>query len=224
MQTARLLHRVQQLPHCATLLSSLVLLLVTLPTHLQILEMGDSKSQGNSAGQALSSEGVFYLALLALQFGVQPLLIKEFTSYGLDKSGIVIIGELVKLVACTFMLLKSGEAANALASWKFYDALRCAGLPAVVYSVQNVAIQTAVQNMDGLTFNLLNQSKIIFTAICLYFMMGRKQSIQQCFALLGLFGKSLHPEKLWMKYLHAFNRVAPCLSIRTVVQSFFLES
>ena len=33
-------------------------------------------------------------------------------------------------------------------------------------------IQTAVANMDGLTFNLLNQTKILFTAICLYFIMG----------------------------------------------------
>ena len=35
------------------------------------------------------------------------------------------------------------------------------------YTIQNLLIQTAYQHIDGLTFNLLNQAKTLFTAICL---------------------------------------------------------
>eukprot|EP00035_Acanthoeca_spectabilis_P003982 m.97394 g.97394 ORF g.97394 m.97394 type:complete len:122 (-) comp12398_c0_seq1:64-429(-) len=41
-----------------------------------------------------------------------------------------------------------------------------------------------------LTFNLLNQSKILFTAFMLYVMMGRGQSLMQCIGLFGLFAAS----------------------------------
>lgn len=64
-------------------------------------------------------------------------------------------------------------------------------VPAMVYAVQNVMIQISLQNLDGLTFNLLNQSKTIFTAVALFLIMGRKQSLPQVAALLGLLGASV---------------------------------
>ena len=70
--------------------------------------------------------------------------------------------------------------------WSFKDALQCAGVPAAVYAFQNICIQMAYQNMDPILFNLLNQTKIVFTAIMVYVLMGKKQTFGQCLALLML--------------------------------------
>jgi UDP-sugar transporter A1/2/3 len=45
--------------------------------------------------------------------------------------------------------------------------------------------------LDGLTVNLINQTKTIFTAICVYLLLGRRQSGLQCVALAMLFGASV---------------------------------
>jgi solute carrier family 35 (UDP-sugar transporter), member A1/2/3 len=55
-----------------------------------------------------------------------------------------------------------------------------------LYAVQNIAALTAYQNLDALTFNVLNQTKTLSAAICLYFVMGQKQSILQSISLLLL--------------------------------------
>lgn len=44
----------------------------------------------------------------------------------------------------------------------------------------------AYQNLDALTFNILNQSKTLSAAICCYLVMGRKQTTQQLMALVIL--------------------------------------
>ncbi len=49
-----------------------------------------------------------------------------------------------------------------------------------------VPVQVAVQHVDGLTFNLLNQTKIMFNAVFLYVILGKRQSTWQVAALLGL--------------------------------------
>ena len=45
--------------------------------------------------------------------------------------------------------------------------------------------------MDGLTFNLLNQSKTLWTALCVYLLIGKRQSFGQCIALLGLLASAI---------------------------------
>ncbi len=46
----------------------------------------------------------------------------------------------------------------------------------------------ALQNVDGLTFSLLNQMKIAFTAVLLYIFMGKKQTGAQIVGLAGIMG------------------------------------
>ena len=86
------------------------------------------------------------------------------------------------------MMTIEGSAGKALSTWKFKDSVKMAGLPALIYSVQNVLAQVAYQNLDGLTFNIINQTKTLFAAICLFLIMGRRQSSYQCIALAALFG------------------------------------
>jgi UDP-sugar transporter A1/2/3 len=59
-------------------------------------------------------------------------------------------------------------------------------LPAGLYAIQNIAALTAYQNLDAVTFNVLNQTKTLSAALCCYLVMGRKQSPVQVFALLLL--------------------------------------
>ena len=59
-------------------------------------------------------------------------------------------------------------------------------IPAALYSVQNLAALCAYQNLDSLTFNVLNQTKTLSAALCCYFVMGRRQSPIQVFSLFLL--------------------------------------
>jgi hypothetical protein len=61
-------------------------------------------------------------------------------------------------------------------------------LPALVYAVQNSLTQLAYRHLDGLTFNLLNQTKTLFAALCVYLLMGKGQTPRQMVALGGLLG------------------------------------
>lgn len=56
-------------------------------------------------------------------------------------------------------------------------------VPAALYSVQNMAALLAYQNLDALTFNVLNQTKTLSAALCCYLVMGKTQSVTQVLAL-----------------------------------------
>lgn len=62
-----------------------------------------------------------------------------------------------------------------------------AALPSVIYAIQNVLIQFAYQNLSSLTFTTINQTKNIWAAVFLYFVMGRTQTKVQMFSLCLLF-------------------------------------
>jgi UDP-sugar transporter A1/2/3 len=66
-----------------------------------------------------------------------------------------------------------------------------AGIPASLYTVQNMAALMAYQNLDALTFNVLNQTKTLSAAFCLYLVMGRQQSAVQAMALILLLVSAL---------------------------------
>ncbi|GMG14651.1 unnamed protein product [Phytophthora fragariaefolia] len=56
-------------------------------------------------------------------------------------------------------------------------------LPALIYVLQNLLNHAAVVALDGVTFNVLNQTKIIWTALLVYVLLGRRQSPLQIVAL-----------------------------------------
>eukprot|EP00052_Salpingoeca_macrocollata_P010042 m.78708 g.78708 ORF g.78708 m.78708 type:complete len:313 (+) comp17374_c0_seq2:1037-1975(+) len=142
------------------------------------------------ASDDLDSRGYVVMALLAVQFGLQPVLVRLFTAPEVLKSSTVLAVELSKFVLAWAMLRREGMQ-SALQGWTLADSIRSAGVPAFIYAFQNLLIQTAYQNLDGLTFNLINQTKILFTAVFLFIMMGKRQSWAQCCALAALFGASL---------------------------------
>mmetsp|Transcript_44938 Transcript_44938/g.101069 ORF Transcript_44938/g.101069 Transcript_44938/m.101069 type:complete len:325 (-) Transcript_44938:152-1126(-) len=135
------------------------------------------------AGALSSNDGLGYLAIIALQYGVQPMLAKSCISADTPTSSLVLGQEVAKIVGCVTVLCNSGNAKKALRGWTLRGALLSAGLPSVTYLIQNYCIQIAYQNLDGVAFNVLNQSKSIFTAIFSFLIAGRRQSRVQCLAL-----------------------------------------
>jgi hypothetical protein len=62
-----------------------------------------SNSTGNSGSggdghRSLSYTALFFMAMLALQFGIQPIVTKQFTSKNIIKSTVIFMQEVVKLI------------------------------------------------------------------------------------------------------------------------------
>lgn len=134
----------------------------------------------------LASSQVGVGSFLALQFASQPLLTRWFVSSHCIKSSVVFMCEMSKLLTCILILALTGE----LRGWKPKEAIWAAG-PAVTYTVQNILTQTAYQNLDGMTFNVINQSKVLFNALFVFLIIGDGQSGLQMVALLLIFAASV---------------------------------
>lgn len=126
------------------------------------------------------------LLLLTLQVGVQPLLMGWYATEARDVRLRVGVVELLKLLLALVPLsLTRGEAGllNQLKTWKLRVAMATTVLPALIYVLQNLLNHAAVVALDGVTFNVLNQTKIIWTALLVYLLLGTRQSPLQLVAL-----------------------------------------
>ena len=114
-------------------------------------------------------KALFFSILLALQFGLQPLISSKCTNSGVSKIAIVCLCELEKIVI-GFILIHNGPDVvkkKISESWSFKNSLQLAALPATLYSIQNVLIQHSYRLIDSMTFNLLNQTKVRLRILCL---------------------------------------------------------
>ena len=134
------------------------------------------------------SKTLIYCTLLALQYGLQPILAKKFSSPGASKNSIVIATELTKIcLTAASMLKETAESRRMLFnSWTFGDYIKVAATPAALYAVQNLLMQYGYTMLDSMTVNLLNQTKTMSAAFFLYIILGNKQSPLQIFALVLL--------------------------------------
>ena len=180
----------------------------------------------------LGQKAIFYMCLLALQFGMQPALTRRFTPEGICRSTVILMQEALKFFIGFTMLNLSGERQNALQGesypysyrnilrlfqrqvkkmffshspsintfpvpgWKLSTWMSVAFVPAALYALQNIAALQAYQNLDALTFNVLNQTKTLSAALCCYLVMGRKQSTIQVGSLFLLLFSALIMEKV----------------------------
>lgn len=80
--------------------------------------------------------------------------------------------------------------------WTIMSWLRLSLLPATIYLIQNMCSLIAYQNLDAITYNVLNQTKTLSAALCCYFLMNKKQSLLQMLALLLLLTAALIMEKV----------------------------
>ncbi|XP_057807101.1 UDP-N-acetylglucosamine transporter ROCK1 isoform X2 [Salvia miltiorrhiza] len=124
--------------------------------------------------------------LLTLQYGAQPLISKRFTSREVIVTSSVLACELVKVICALFLLAKDGSLRKVLKEWTLVGSLTASGLPAAIYALQNSLLQISYKNLDSLTFSMLNQTKLFFTAFFTYIILRQRQSIQQIGALFIL--------------------------------------
>lgn len=67
--------------------------------------------------------------------------------------------------------------------WSLSSSLIVAGIPASLYAIQGVLTYTSYQNLDPVTFNGLQQTKIISAALFCFLLLGKRQSQLQIIAL-----------------------------------------
>ena len=133
----------------------------------------------------------FLMAMHSTQFALQPVITREFLSAEADKGALVLICEAFKVLLTVTIWTVSGTWGSALAGWNFRSSLLTAGVPAMIYSTQNLLIQTAYQNLDGVSFNVVNQTKFVFTAVFLFMLYGKRQSRLQVLALGMIFSAAV---------------------------------
>lgn len=105
---------------------------------------------------------LLYCSLLALQFGLQPILASRYTASGVSKSSIVIATEIGKIIIAFISIITGPkeDRQRIARSWNWVDSLKVAALPATLYAVQNVFVQYGYVLLDSMSFNLLNQTKV----------------------------------------------------------------
>ena len=113
-----------------------------------------------------SSQALLYCVLLAFQFGLQPMVASRFTSSDISKTSVVVGTELGKIIIAFASILS--EPSNArekiFGNWTLYDSVKVAALPATLYAIQNLFVQHGYVLLDSMTFNLLNQTKVIYSS------------------------------------------------------------
>lgn len=149
--------------------------------------MAPPKTKGGATqGNNNNARILFFSVLLALQYGAQPLISKRFISREVIVTSSVLSCEAAKVVFALYFMAKEGSMGRMYKEWTLIGALTASGLPAAIYALQNSLLQISYKNIDSLTFSILNQTKIFFTALFTYFMLRQKQSIQQIGALFLL--------------------------------------
>ena len=140
----------------------------------------------SSTAASLKIPGYTLFILLVLQAGCQPILTKFFIPDELIRTTAVLAQECCKFFFSVLILASYGDLKEPIKYWSFLSALTAAGVPSVLYVVQNYCNLMANQVLPPVTFVVLNQTKTLSTAWCCFILLGQKQSDTQVMALLLL--------------------------------------
>lgn len=159
-------------------------------SHSRLCSLPTTISGGNGP------QAIISMTLLAFQFGIQPTLVRRFMPKNINRSTVVFVQDIIKFFLAGAALLLTGGWSNAVVGWNIETCCVMAGIPSVLYTIQNVATLVAYQNLSPLTFNVLNQTKTLSAALCCYLLMGKVQSKLQIVSLLLLFCSACVIEKI----------------------------
>lgn len=126
------------------------------------------------------------MILLSFQYGAQPLLSKRFSGKQVIVSSAVITCEWAKVGFAMIFMAWDGTLWTLGKDWTLSGALIASGLPAALYALQNTLLQLGYRYLDSLTFSMLNQSKLLFTALFMFLILRHRQSSYQIGALMLL--------------------------------------
>jgi hypothetical protein len=156
-------------PVLSTVLPSLLTSLSSSPVLNSIMASSYSSSKSSSSSSFFlgrmdenSRYALFYCSLLALQFGLQPMIANKFTPKEVSKTSVVITTEIFKILVAGFSISSSSSAEweKIRETWSISNSLKVAALPAALYAIQNICVQYGYVLLDSMTFNLLNQTKV----------------------------------------------------------------
>jgi hypothetical protein len=68
---------------------------------------------------AIQHKAVLYMTLLAIQFGIQPIITRRYTSSMINKSTVLFVQEIIKFIMAYGMLLLSGDTSKAIQGTKY---------------------------------------------------------------------------------------------------------
>jgi drug/metabolite transporter (DMT)-like permease len=117
--------------------------------------------------------------LVALQVGMQPAVTRACVSSEVSGQSLVIVEIIVSMILAV-MLTPMSE----FVRWSLVESCCLAGPAALVYAVRSLFKQAAYRRCDSVTFNVINQTKVVFCALGAWFLMQEGQSPQQVLALL----------------------------------------
>lgn len=78
----------------------------------------------------------------------------------------------MQIIGALVMMVRDGSLWRLHKDWKLSDSLKASALPAAIYAVQNTLLQLSYRHLDSLTFSLLNQTKLVFTAVFMFLLLG----------------------------------------------------
>lgn len=125
--------------------------------------------------------------LLALQYGLQPIISSNFTNPTISKASIVVGTEIGKILIAALLIWYEGAFNSIMADWSISNSVRVALLPASLYAIQNLLVQYSYAFLDSMTFNVLNQLKVISLALKLNLFRSELNDIQTISAAFWLF-------------------------------------
>jgi len=140
------------------------------------------------------NKGLLYAFLLAVQFGIQPLLFKRFVAPEVQKFSLIVVTELCKIAiaSLSFAAMSSKDLRHLWYNWRLVDSLTVVSPPAVLYAIQNLLVQASYQHhISSMMFNLLNQTKTLSAAFWVFMVLGKGQSRMQVLALLLLLASAV---------------------------------
>jgi hypothetical protein len=132
----------------------------------------------------------------AVLCGLQPLLVKWFMPTTVKRNVIILCQELVKLIISLLMLLITSDYCIVIPDWTFQSAIWAAGVPSIMFVIQNHCNLFSNQILQPVTFVVLNQTKIVWTALWCYLLLKQSQSKLQIISLLLVIVATLYLRKI----------------------------
>lgn len=119
------------------------------------------------------------MMLVSIQVGVQPAVTRACVPQAVSGRSLV-LAEMAISMALAIAIVPQ----DALFGWSASESLWLAGPPAAMYALRSLLKQAAYRRCDGVTFNIFNQTKVVFCAVAAWLLLGEGQTLQQCTALL----------------------------------------
>ena len=116
------------------------------------------------------------LLFVALQVGLQSAAVKRFGRVA-DSTTPVLVENLLKVLLCAVFF------GTDVTSVDPYESALYGLLPAAIYAIGGVLKLRGYHNTSGVTFNTLNQTKLVFASLFAYVLLGKTQTLRKLGAL-----------------------------------------